>query len=238
MSPSSHSSHSSFDSLFDEAEETPIASRSPPPIPGLWVFPGLLSPEAAGASHPNLNILGLADHSEKALNAFAEDGVFNGKDQVMLFTRPPPRPSSLPPYLLELQNTIRTLLEPLLPQDDMRTALDQPLARQVILNLYPPGGGISPHIDLPNRYADGIIGVSLTGGTTMTFQNGKERYDAYMPERTIYVMTGEARWEWSHGIEGRMSDIVETKDGVETRLRSTRVSVTFRWMKEGAEVLD
>jgi alkylated DNA repair dioxygenase AlkB len=164
--------------------------------------------------------------------------VFNGKDQVMLFTRPSPHPSSLPPYLLELQNTIRTLLEPLLPQDDFKTAMNQPLARQIIFNLYPPGEGISPHIDLPNRYADGIVGVSLTGGTTMTFQNGEKRYDAYMPERTIYVMTGKARWEWSHGIEGRMSDAVETKDGVETRLRSTRVSVTFRWMKEGAEVLD
>jgi alkylated DNA repair dioxygenase AlkB len=179
-----------------------------------------------------------ANHPEKALKAIAQDGVFNGKDQVMLFTRPPPHPSSLPPYLLELQNTVRTLLEPLLPGSDFRIALERPLARQIILNLYPPGEGISPHIDLPNRYADGIIGVSLTGGTTMTFQNGEKRYDAYMPERTIYVMTGEARWEWSHGIEGRNSDLVERKDGVETRLRSTRVSVTFRWMKEGAEVLD
>ena len=71
----------------------------------------------------------------------------------------------------------------------------------------------------------------------MTFQNGEKRYDAYMPERTVYMMRGEARWEWSHGIEGRISDVVETKDGVETRLRSTRVSATFRWMKEGAEVL-
>jgi alkylated DNA repair dioxygenase AlkB len=182
---------------------------------------------------------GSADHPEKALNALAEDGVFNGKDQVMLFTRPPPHPSSLPPYLLELQNEVRTLIEPLLPQDDFKMALEQPLARQIILNLYPPGEGISPHIDLPNRYADGIIGVSLAGGTTMTFRNGEMRHDAYMPERTIYVMTGEARWEWSHGIEGRLVDEVETGNGrdVETRLRSTRVSVTMRWMKEGAEVL-
>jgi len=231
------SSDSSFDSLFDENEKVPIASRSAPPIPGLWVFPGLLSPEAAGASHTN-PINECANHSDKALNVIAEDGVFNGKDQVMLFTRPPPHPSSLPPYLLELQTTVRTLLEPLLPQDDFKMAMDQPLARQIILNLYPPGEGISPHIDLPNRYANGIIGVSLTGGTTMTFHRGDERYEAYMPERTIYVMTGEARWGWSHGIEGRMSDIVETKDGSETRLRSTRVSVTFRWMKEGAEILD
>jgi hypothetical protein len=54
----STSSESSFNSLFDEAEETPIASRSTPPIPGLWVFPNLLSPEAAGASHSSLKIMG------------------------------------------------------------------------------------------------------------------------------------------------------------------------------------
>jgi hypothetical protein len=54
----SASSESSFDSLFDETQEIPTASRSTPPIPGLWVFPGLLSPEAAGASYPNLNVAG------------------------------------------------------------------------------------------------------------------------------------------------------------------------------------
>jgi hypothetical protein len=54
----STSSESSFNSLFDEAEEAPIASRSIPPIPGLSVFPGLLPPEAAGAPHPNLDIVG------------------------------------------------------------------------------------------------------------------------------------------------------------------------------------
>jgi alkylated DNA repair dioxygenase AlkB len=121
----------------------------------------------------------------------------------------------------------------------MDVLFDQPLARQVILNLYPPGQGISPHIDLSNRYADGIIGVSLLGGCTMVFERDGERYDVYRPERTVYVLTGEARWEWSHGIEGRLEDKVRGKgeEEVETRLRSTRVSVTFRWMRDGADVL-
>jgi hypothetical protein len=58
-------------------------------------------------------------------------------------------------------------------------------------------------------------------------------------ERTVYALTGEARWEWGHEIEGREEDLVRGKgvDEVETRLRSTRVSVTFRWMKDGADVL-
>lgn len=119
----------------------------------------------------------------------------------------------------------------------MGTLFEQSLARQVILNLYPPGQGITPHIDLPNRYADGIIGVSLLGGCVMTFQRGDERHDIYLPERTVYVMTGEARWEWSHGIEARKEDLVNTGRGIETKVRGTRVSMTFRWMSKGADVL-
>ena len=231
------SSESSFDSLFDEAETTPVASTRTPPIPGLWVFPDLLLPEVAGQYTYDMHSARTDGGVDETLKAIAEDAVFNGKDQVMLFTRPPPHGSSLPDYLLKLQNTTSTSLEARLDDNHHQILFDQPLARQVILNLYPPGEGISPHIDLPNRYADGIIGVSLIGSTTMTFQRGEERYDVYIPERTIYLMTGEARWEWSHGIEGRLLDEVDGKHGVETRMRSTRVSVTFRWMKEGAEVL-
>jgi alkylated DNA repair dioxygenase AlkB len=169
-------------------------------------------------------------------NTFADD-----KDQVMLFARPSPFLSSFPGYLLELHDSVKSLLEPRLPPNDFKAAFEQPLARQAILNLYPPGQGITPHIDLPNRYADGIIGISLTGGCTMVFQssNTEARYDVYLPERSVYVMTGEARWEWKHGIEGRLEDLIRGGEGsqVETKLRSTRASVTFRWMQEGAEVL-
>lgn len=169
----------------------------------------------------------------------AERDIFAGgsEDQVMLFTRPSPRPSSLPTFITRLIDATSGLLSPLLPPETHRTAFGQSLARQVILNLYPPGQGITAHIDLPHRYADGIVGVSLMGGCVMALQKGAERYDVYLPEGTVYVMTGEARWEWSHGIEGRMEDLVHGKVGAETRLRSTRVSVTFRWMQEGADTL-
>ena len=47
------SRESSFDSLFDERTEPAavgVASLEVPPIPGLWVFPGLLPSEVAGMS--------------------------------------------------------------------------------------------------------------------------------------------------------------------------------------------
>jgi alkylated DNA repair dioxygenase AlkB len=155
----------------------------------------------------------------------------------MIFTKPL---QSLPPYLDHLLLASQALLTPILPEHTLRLLYTQPLARQAILNLYPPGQGISPHIDLPNRYADGILGISLMGGAVMTFENGKGmRYDVYIPPRSVYVFTEEARWEWKHGIEGREEDLVQGGDGDKevTLLRSLRLSVTFRWMKEGGDVL-
>ncbi|WVR04569.1 hypothetical protein IAU60_001576 [Kwoniella sp. DSM 27419] len=225
---------SSDESLFgpeNEEDDTEsgllaVASRVPPDIPGLWVFPSMLPPDTA----------------RTALGHLADDDVFSGgtRDQVMLFD--PPRHlgarSSLPRHLIDLLAELQGLLETRLDRATLTQLFDQPLARQVILNLYPPGQGISPHIDLPHRYADGILGCSLTGGCVMMLSRDDRRYHVYMPPRTVYILSGEARWEWAHGIEGRESDLVVGSDGAPmTVLRDVRVSITFRWMKEGADVL-
>jgi len=155
----------------------------------------------------------------------------------MLFTAPPPCPSSLPLHIQELDNTLATLLAPLLPPETHALAFSQPLARQAILNLYPPGTGITPHIDLPGRYADGIVGVSLVGGCVMTLTRGQERHDVYLPPRTVYVLSGEGRWKYEHGIPARSLDVVQDEHGEVTLPRDLRVSVTLRWMKDGAGLL-
>lgn len=82
-----------------------------------------------------------------------------------------------------------------------------------------------------------------------------ERYDVYLPPRSIYILSGPARWDWTHGIEPRLEDVVEREnrhlegenrhleqenrhlDQPETILRDLRLSVTFRWLKPGADVL-
>ncbi len=157
--------------------------------------------------------------------------------------------ADLPNHTLSLLETLELLVKDRLPMDVQDTVFHQPAARQVIYNLYPPGQGIASHVDLPRRYGDGILGVSLTGGCVMTFVNASEgitgqggeekRFDVYLPSRTVYVLTQEARWDWAHGIEGRYEDVVKVfeGDGAETLLRDLRVSVTFRWMKEGADIL-
>jgi alkylated DNA repair dioxygenase AlkB len=159
----------------------------------------------------------------------------------MLFSRA--GGSTLPSFLTGLIGETERLLSDRLPPEVMTTLFSQPLARQVILNMYPPGEGISPHIDLPGRYADGIVGISLTGGCVMVFAKGGAVHHMYLPPRTVYVLTGPARWEWGHGIAPRREDMVEDEDEdgvrvrVQTVLRDLRVSATFRWMKPGADVL-
>ena len=181
----------------------------------------------------------------------------------MLFTRPPsikdldPSSNLLPGYLINIVDHLKAALRSRLPKATWTTTFDQRLARQVIVNLYPPGAGIAPHFDLVNRYADGVVGVSLFGSTTMTFcrtssprtgeryaveretdSSDSERYDVPLPPRSVYVLTGAARYDYTHGIEGREVDLVLRGNGrVESVVRGSRMSVTFRWMKEGGDVL-
>jgi len=180
--------------------------------------------------------------------------------------------SKLPPFLTSLLKELSTLLFPILPPD-IHTLLFpspspsmKPKARQVIINTYLPGEGITPHIDLLDRYDDGIIGVSLGSGCVMQFEhvgkdlaqsrsgyhpngdpetNGdKEDYGVYLPPGSVYVMTKESRYEWTHGIERVMEDFVlggedegPHKDGGRWIDRNFRVSITFRWLLDGADVV-
>lgn len=49
-------------------------------------------------------------------------------------------------------------------------------SRQMIINLYQPGQGLSSHVDLPHRFGDGIILCSFGSGTVMEFEReGKAR---------------------------------------------------------------
>lgn len=173
----------------------------------------------------------------------------------MLFESPN---SSLPAFIRRLLSTLSSLLAPPFPLTTPSLLASpsplpphlhpllfaQPLPRQAIINLYPAGTGIAPHVDLLRRYADGVVGCSVVGGCVMTFTRiGREheRYDVYLPPRSVYILSGPARWDWTHGIEPRLEDVVEREnrhlDQPETILRDLRLSVTFRWLKPGADVL-
>lgn len=195
------------------------ASRSPPPIPGLFLFRSLLPPS-----------------TQHALAASLASTIFtNHSNQAMFFSSP--SHSSLPAFLAPTLDSLPSLLSTL-PAELHSILFDSTHSRQAIFNLYYPGQGISPHVDLPHRYEDGIIGISLCGSAVMEFTRGTELYAVLLRPGDVYVLSGEARWEWKHGIAAREEDWVEGEEGELVRLRRRlRMSVTLRRMKEGADVV-
>ncbi|KIK40094.1 hypothetical protein CY34DRAFT_24974 [Suillus luteus UH-Slu-Lm8-n1] len=240
-------SDSEADSLFDEPQ---IAMRTAPPIPGLFVPPIRLPLELAN------------DIVQQCMSLY-----FDGRDinQIMLFGRTASEHgenmgSGLPTFLTTLLHWLAELLRDHLP-GKVHEMLFPPKgapqrARQAILNLYHPGEGISPHVDLLKRFDDGIIGVSFGSGCVMSFERVKcqeeelfgeagpldrNHWDLYLEERSVLVLSEDARYDWTHGIDGRLQDFVG--GGIDGRgepdwiERGTRLSITFRWLLPGADIV-
>ncbi|GAA5984791.1 hypothetical protein JCM5350_004240 [Sporobolomyces pararoseus] len=208
-----------------------VASFDPPPIRGFYLFPD--------------SIPSSLQHS---LSLSLSESIWPSQsNQVMLFDSP--TRSSLPEFLSPLLDLLPSILSPL-PPEIRDIIFDETKPRQCILNLYHPGQGISPHVDLPSRYEDGIVGISLLSSTVMEFTpvaregtdnqetESNSKFAVRLKPGSVYVLSGEARYDYKHGIPYREEDIVMDRDGNETRIRrGVRMSITFRRMKEGAEII-
>lgn len=104
---------------------------------------------------------------------------------------------------------------------------------QLTINHYLPGQGIPPHIDTHGVFEDSILSLSLGSACAMDFKRGSDRISVLLPPRSLLVMSGEARYAWTHGICPRRSDLIRTKSGTTTQPRATRVSLTFRKVRRG-----
>lgn len=100
------------------------------------------------------------------------------------------------------------------------------LPDQVIANEYLPGQGISAHVDCVPCFSDGIVSLSLLSRCEMVFRDRRSggKLAVLLEPRSAFIMTGPARYAWTHEIPARKSDRV---DGV-TIERSRRISLTFR----------
>ncbi|XP_022631641.1 alkylated DNA repair protein alkB homolog 8 isoform X2 [Vigna radiata var. radiata] len=121
---------------------------------------------------------------------------------------------------------------------------------QLTVNEYPPGVGLSPHIDTHSAFEDLIFSLSLSGPCIMEFrryENGDwlpkvasssiaktentedqstfKRRAIYLPPRSLLLLSGEARYAWHHYIPHHKIDKV---NGNVIRRASRRVSFTFR----------
>ena len=90
---------------------------------------------------------------------------------------------------------------------------------QALLIRYDAGAGIGWHRDRP--VFEHVLGISLGAPATMRFRRRKpggfDRASAFLTPRSIYHLTGEARYEWEHSIAA---------------MEVTRWSITFRSLSE------
>ena len=245
-----HGHDSDIDSLFGsfasgddkDTQSSSLSGVMPvlttrPPIPGFYYDPLLLlSPELCNE---------LLCYLQSTYFSETQSDI----NQVMLFGR---CGSTLPSILENLLDELAFLLVGRIP-DDIHSMLfpapeiSRQRSRQAILNKYLPGEGITPHIDLLKRFDDGIIGVSLGSGTVMDFEKSYDKdqgttWSLYLPPGSVIVLTGESRYQWTHGIATRDEDWVrmDDQDGKKEPVsikRGTRMSITFRWLLPGADVL-
>ncbi len=108
----------------------------------------------------------------------------------------------------------------------------QHLPDQVIVNEYVGKQGISPHTD-SGSFADGIAMLSLLESWGMVFrQSGSNRrFEHKLERRSVAVMEGEARYNWTHEIPKRKTEpsLPKSAAGKSNRVtRRRRLSLTFR----------
>ena len=98
---------------------------------------------------------------------------------------------------------------------------------QVIVNKYEPGQGIGAHTDHEKFFKDKIVSISILSGIAIKFQH---KYDSsktneiYADKNSLYAMTGESRYDYTHQIAKRNSDMINGK----RVKRDMRISITFR----------
>ncbi len=97
---------------------------------------------------------------------------------------------------------------------------------QVIVNEYLPGQGISAHVDCETCFGPAIASLSLGGSAEMVFRNRRsgERRSLMLAPPNLLILSGDARYDWTHEIPARKSDVIEGARQPRTR----RVSLTFR----------
>ena len=98
------------------------------------------------------------------------------------------------------------------------------LPDQVIVNEYVGKQGIAKHVDSEN-FADGIATISLLESWQMVFRKGRGRggrkVEQRLDRRSVAILTGDARYRWTHEIPPRKNEPGRVP-------RRRRISLTFR----------
>jgi len=98
---------------------------------------------------------------------------------------------------------------------------------QIIVNNYEPGQGISKHTDIKS-YGHVIGCYTIGSGATMRFRKKDKVIDLYVKPNSLYIMSGESRYLWTHEMPSTKTDLYNGK----RITRDRRISITFRMVDE------
>lgn len=205
--------------LFDEPARSPTPS---PPVPGLTLVADFIDEAEEARLLDVLDREAWSNDWKRRVQVYGlgygedDDGGADGDRRERLLRRRRSRGSwlrDLPDWVMPL--AARMQVEQILPR----------FPENVVVNEYVPGVGIGPHRDYP-AFGPTIACVSLGSPVVLDFIHPGlgARVPVDVPARSLWVITGEARRAWQHGIAHRKNDIVR---GVR-RPRGRRVSITFR----------
>jgi len=98
------------------------------------------------------------------------------------------------------------------------------------------GGNEARKMRLPKRSLGGTVaegeGKKIEGGAGTVGEEESPSWELMLPARSLLIMTGPARYGYTHGIKGRKTDFV---DG-QPVLRGGRYSITMRSVRTGEEI--
>jgi len=122
---------------------------------------------------------------------------------------------------------------------------------QVTANEYLPGQGISAHTDTPGAFGPFLCSLSLLSDVVMEMQASASasssasslssssssstiRRPVMLPRRSLLVMSGPSRYDWTHAIAPRERDRI----GARLVPRTRRVSLTLRQVAWGTALAE
>ena len=126
----------------------------------------------------------------------------------------------------EINPSLNNLNETSQLQELTNTKHNFPYINQVTVNEYKRGQGIGSHVDTISAFDDGILSLSLLSGCVMEFHEPVKKCKklVYLPQRSLLLMSGPARYVWEHMIVTRSTDCVDGR----VLQRRTRISLTLR----------
>jgi alkylated DNA repair dioxygenase AlkB len=99
----------------------------------------------------------------------------------------------------------------------------------IIVNEYQPGQGIAAHVD-HQQWGPVVCTLSLLSEIPMTFRSRDQKIDIKLSPGSLAILSGPSRYEWSHAIAARKSDLINGQ----RRPRTRRISITFRTVNDGS----